>query len=440
MTGRFLRSIAGVAAAWLLSVGIASAQAPVLAQPGVSGNTVTFSWSATAGATGYRLDYGVGSGAYLGGLTLGNVTSYSIAAPNGVFFIRIVALPAGETSNEITLQVPAPPSAPTGLVVSRNGRGVIATWAPGSGGGTPTGYQLIASLTSGGADFVIPSVAPAFGGGPAPATTLYFRAVAVNAAGQSGPSPEVSITMPEAGACDPAPPVPLSTFAFSGYLSVSWPSIAGATQYVLSAKLNGQELGPFGFPTSVTRIGRVVPLGSYELSVKAFTSCGGQSPDSPVTVLNDGAPPAGPRSPDPAPGQRLSLPGYGRDVINALAAERPDLVFASCREFGGNNRFMFESVRRLRQRDTRWGLNWKRGNVGDVSQDIVAFNGSALPDEGASTGPSASNFNIWIVDMIGGHCGPRPGPNWEDVTGLTVERGARAVWTLLPYIEAGFTP
>ena len=176
MTGRFLRSIAGVAAAWLLSVGIASAQAPVLAQPGVSGNTVTFSWSATAGATGYRLDYGVGSGAYLGGLTLGNVTSYSIAAPNGVFFIRIVALPAGETSNEITLQVPAPPSAPTGLVVSRNGRGVIATWAPGSGGGTPTGYQLIASLTSGGADFVIPSVAPAFGGGPAPATTLYFRA------------------------------------------------------------------------------------------------------------------------------------------------------------------------------------------------------------------------------------------------------------------------
>ena len=191
MTGRFLRSIAGVAAAWLLGVGIASAQAPALAQPGVSGNNVTFTWSATAGATGYRLDYGVGSGAYLGGLTLGNVTSYSIAAPNGVFFIRIVALPGGETSNEITLQVPAPPSAPTGLVVSRNGRGVIATWAPGSGGGTPTGYQLIASLTSGGADFVIPSVAPAFGGGPAPATTLYFRAVAVNAAGQSGPSPEV---------------------------------------------------------------------------------------------------------------------------------------------------------------------------------------------------------------------------------------------------------
>jgi hypothetical protein len=440
MTGRFLRSIAGVAAAWLLSAGVAAAQAPVMAQPGVSGNNVTFTWSATAGATGYRLDYGLAPGAYIGNFTLGAVTTFAVPAPNGVFYIRVVALPGNEASNEITLQVPAPPAPPTGLVVARNGRGVIATWSPGVGGGAATGYRLIAALTPGGADFVIPTATTAFGGGPAPANTLYFRAVAVNAAGQSAPSSEVSIVMPEAGACDPAPPVPLTTFTFSGYLSVSWPSIAGATQYVLSAKLNGAELGPFGFPTSVTRIARVVPLGTYELSVKAFTSCGGQSPDNPVVVVNDGAPPAGPRSPDPAPGQRLSLPGYGRDVVNALAAERPDLVFASCKETGGNNRFMFETVRRLRQRDTRWGLNWKRGNVGDVSQDIVAFNGSALPDEGASTGPSASNFNIWIVDMIGGHCGPRPGPNWEDVTGLTIERGARAVWTLLPYIEAGFTP
>ena len=440
MTGRLLRSIAGMAAAWLLSAGVASAQAPVMAQPGVAGNNVTFNWSSTAGATGYRLDYGVAPGSYIGNFTLGAVNTFGVAAPNGIFYVRVVALPGNEASNEITLQVPAPPSAPTGLVVARNGRGVIATWAPGVGGGTPTGYRLIAALSPGGGDFVIPTVSPAFGGGPAPATTLYFRAVAVNAAGQSAPSSEVSIVMPEAGACDPAPPVPLTTFTFSGYVSVSWPAIAGASQYVLSAKLNGVEQGPFGLPPSVTRVAQVAPLGTYELSVKAFTSCGGQSPDNPVTVVNDGAPPPGPRTANPAPGQILPLPGYGRDVINALAAERPDLVFASCKETGGNNRFMFESVRRLRQRDTRWGLNWKRGNVGDPSQDIVAYNGSSLPDEGASTGTSASNFNIWIVDMIGGHCGPRPGPNWEDVTGLTLERGARAVWTLIPYLEAGFTP
>jgi len=440
MTGRFLRSIAGVAAAWLLSAGVASAQAPVMAQPAVAGNNVTFSWTATAGATAYRLEAGVASGAYVFPFVLGNVTTFGVAAPNGVFYVRVVALPGNEASNEVVVQVPAPPSPPTGLAVARNGRNVIATWSPGVGGGTPTGYRLIAAFAPGGSDVVIPTVAPGFGGGPAPATTLYFRAVAVNAAGQSAPSSEVSIVMPEAGACDPAPPVPLTTFTFSGYLSVSWPSITGATQYVLSAKLNGQELGPFGLPPSVTRIAQVVPLGTYELSVKAFTSCGGQSPDNPVTVVNDGAPPPGPRTPDPAPGTLLSVPGYGASVVNSVAAARPDLVFASCREFGGNNRFMFEVVKELRNRDTRWGLNWKRGNAGDLSQDIVAYNRSALPDEGARTGPTSATLNISIFDMIGGHCGPRPGPNWQDQTGETVAQGARAVWTLLPYIQAGYTP
>jgi hypothetical protein len=441
MTGRLLRSIAGVAAAWLLSAGVASAQAPVMAQPGVSGNNVTFTWSATAGATAYRLEAGVASGAYLFPFVLGNVTSFGVGAPNGVFYVRVVALPGNEASNEVVVQVPAPPSAPTGLVVARNGRGVIATWAPGVGGGTPTGYRLIAALSPGGGDFVIPTVSPAFGGGPAPATTLYFRAVAVNAAGQSGPSSEVSIVMPEAGACDPAPPVPLTTFTFSGYLSVSWPAMAGASQYVLSAKLNGVEQGPFGLPPSITRIGQVAPLGTYALSVKAFTSCGGQSPDNPVTLVNDGAPPPGPRTPDPAPGTLIpSLPGYGAGVVEDLARARPDLVRASCLETGGNNRFLFEVVKELRKRDTRWGLNIKRCNEG-TSQDVVAFNRSALPDEGARTNGRTSERNIFLVDMIGGHCGPNPGAAWDtSTTDKTVAGGACSQWTLLPLLQAGYTP
>ncbi len=79
MTGRLLRSIAGVAAAWLLSAGIASAQAPVLAQPGVSGNTVHLLiaavWRRPACPTRLdRLDAGVASGAYLWwSVSLGNV-------------------------------------------------------------------------------------------------------------------------------------------------------------------------------------------------------------------------------------------------------------------------------------------------------------------------------------------------------------------------------
>ncbi len=439
MTGRLLRSIAGVAAAWLLSAGVAAAQAPVLAQPGVSGNNVTFNWSPTAGATGYRLDYGVTPGAYLGSFALGNVTTFAVPAPNGVFYLRVVAVPGNEASNEITLQVPAPPAPPTGLTVARNGRSVIATWAPGAGGGTPTGYRLIAALSPGGSDFVIPTTTTAFGGGPAPASMLYFRAVAVNAAGQSAPSAEVSIDMPLGGACDPAPPVPLTTFAFSGYLSVSWPAIAGASQYQISARLNGVEQGPFAVPPTITRIGQIVTLGTYNLSVRAVTSCGGQSPDNFVTVVNDGAPPAGPRTPDPAPGQLLPIPSYAESVVNQVAAQRAGDLANSCAERGGTNRFMFEVVRALRARDTRWGLNIKRGNEG-LSQDIVAYNRSNLPDEGATTGPTGATRNISIFDIIASHCGARPGPAWIDQTNPTIAAGTRAVWTLLPYLNAGYTP
>ena len=75
-----------------------------------------------------------------------------------------------------------------------------------------------------------------------------------------------------------------------------------------------------------------------------------------------------------------------------------------------------------------------------TAEDIVSYNRSALPDEGATTGPTAARLNISIFDMIGGHCGPRPGPNWQDVTGPTIDGGTYAVWTLLPYLEAGYTP
>ncbi len=91
-----------------------------------------------------------------------------------------------------------------------------------------------------------------------------------------------------------------------------------------------------------------------------------------------------------------------------LARERPDLLQQSCREHGGNNRFMFEAVRRLRAVDNRYGLNWKRGGVGDLSQDIVNYNFSDESDEGTK--------NVYIIDIIGGHCGPRPNPAWIDQT------------------------
>jgi len=55
--------------------------------------------------------------------------------------------------------------------------------------------------------------------------------------------------------------------------------------------------------------------------------------------------------------------------------------------------FMDRVVDRLRQYDTRWGYNGKRGNSSDPSHDVVDYNYGADRDEGTT--------NVYIIDVIG---------------------------------------
>ena len=118
--------------------------------------------------------------------------------------------------------------------------------------------------------------------------------------------------------------------------------------------------------------------------------------------------------------EQLDLPD-GSDVVDAVAAERPDLLAASCVEDGGNNDFLDLVVDRLRQSDTRWGYNWKRGNTGDLSQDVVDYHWGSDTREGSP--------NVYIIDMIVGHCGPNPEPGWMDQTQATADAGTIGRWT-----------
>jgi hypothetical protein len=114
---------------------------------------------------------------------------------------------------------------------------------------------------------------------------------------------------------------------------------------------------------------------------------------------------------------------YG--LMIQLANQRPDLLRASCRETGGNNEFMFEAVRRLRAEtgSNRWGLNWKRGNIGDLSQDIVTY---FYGPEGTEM---ANDVRVYLFDIIGGHCGNNPVPFWIDVSDDTRRAGTIGRWT-----------
>lgn len=107
-------------------------------------------------------------------------------------------------------------------------------------------------------------------------------------------------------------------------------------------------------------------------------------------------------------------------IVRQVHEESPDLIRQSCHDTGGNWLFLDAVVDRLRQTDDRWGYNWKRGVIGDASEDVVDYHWGDGPREGSP--------DTYVVDVIVGHCGDDPQPGWIDVTlpdvlGLWTGRG-----------------
>ena len=122
----------------------------------------------------------------------------------------------------------------------------------------------------------------------------------------------------------------------------------------------------------------------------------------------------GGRTPDPT-GGRLPLPAYGANIVTAVAKANPGALQNSCQEHGGSWQFMDQVVDTLRTYDTRWGYNGKRGNANDPSNDVITYH--------YGPGPDANSTDVYIIDIIGGHCGSTPSPTWIDVTDVTVQSG-----------------
>ncbi len=218
-------------------------------------------------------------------------------------------------------------------------------------------------------------------------------------------------------------------------VSFAWASVPGAAGYRL--EVASGPSGPvlvsqtFGAGTTAASYPNA-PAGTFYARIVSGSPCGALSPSAVTTFSVAGTPTGGgPRTPDPPPGQRLPLPNMSA-VVEAVARAYPADLRNSCRDTGGNNVWLFRVVEALRRYDTRWGLNWKRGNVGDMSQDVVNYNFAAGADEGTT--------NVYIIDVIGGHCGGNPDAAWVDNTEATRRGGTIGRWTLQPYIAAGGRP
>jgi hypothetical protein len=422
----------------------APASAPLLNPASVVGPQVTLSWSAVPGATGYRLSVGTAPGTEGYAYPVGAVTTVTFNSPFvGTGYVRLQAFDAtglGPVSNEVPLTVstlsPAP-AAPVGLQASLSGQTVNLSWGPGAGGGAPQAVVLEAGTFPGGANLgavplplstrvSVPGVAPG---------TYFIRVYAANASGRSGASNEVRIDMPTGGGCTAPTASSLSVSVSGTTVSFAWAPVAGAAGYRLEVASgpSGPVIVAQNFGAGTTAVSYPgAPAGTFYARVVSGSSCGALSASAVTTFSVAGMPTGGgPRTPDPPAGQRLPLPNMTA-VVDAVARAYPGDLRNSCLSSGGNRVWLYRLVQALRRYDTRWGLNWKRGNVGDPSDDVVDYNFGPGADEGTT--------NVYIVDVIGGHCGSNPTPAWIDNTEATRRAGTIGRWTLQPYIAAGGQP
>jgi hypothetical protein len=103
-------------------------------------------------------------------------------------------------------------------------------------------------------------------------------------------------------------------------------------------------------------------------------------------------------------------------TVRAVANAFPGALNNSCQEHGGSWEFMDRAVDALRLLDGRYGYNAKRGNMNDPSLDVVSY----FYRDGDNI---HNRSEVYIIDIIGGHCGSFPSVVWNDVTDVTVNSG-----------------
>jgi hypothetical protein len=115
-----------------------------------------------------------------------------------VVLLGLWAMRSGTQSTARRMDCSAAPSAPGGLVPSKNGTIVTLNWTPATGSDPVSTYVIEVGNTPGTNNigtFVAPGSASTFQR-EAPPDTYYVRVFARNACGTSAPSNEVVVTVP----------------------------------------------------------------------------------------------------------------------------------------------------------------------------------------------------------------------------------------------------
>lgn len=279
----------------------AAATAAVPATPGnfqasITGQTVTFTWSAPAAGpvpSSYRIEAGE-SADYLGvSLDVGAVTSHAVPqVPVGSYAARIRAGNAagfGEPTAVIPVVVAAaPPGMPRHPLVTVTGSTVRVIWEAPASGPAPTGYLVEAGSAAGRIDYgAIAVTAPVLEVPNVPDGRYFLRvrAVAGNTPG-AATTDVIADVVPDLRS--PGTPAALDVTVVGRTVTLCWSASTGgapAAAYVLEvgSSSGASDLFPgFEWPASSTTFEATSVLaGEYYVRVRARSAAGVLSSPSP---------------------------------------------------------------------------------------------------------------------------------------------------------------
>lgn len=207
----------------------------VTATPGDA--QATIAWTSVAGATSYNIYWATATGVTpaTGTKITGATNPYTqTGLTNGTtcYYVVTAVNAAGESAaSSQASATPAPPlpAAPTGVTATPGDTQVTIAWTTVAG---PTSYNIYWSTTAGAGltgTKITGAANPYIQTGLTNATTYYYVVTAVNAAGESAPSVQVSaipLVQPA-----PAAPTGVTATAGDGQVTLAWTAVPNATKY-----------------------------------------------------------------------------------------------------------------------------------------------------------------------------------------------------------------
>ncbi len=284
----------------LILTGTTVLQAPAAPQGlsvGVVGSNVTLNWTPPGGGGPvgqYVLEAGTGPGlSNVVVLPVGTATSFSTAAPAGVYYVRVraqnlagLSAPSNEVVVRIGVGCAGPPAAPTAFSASVSGLNVTFNWV-GTPSPEPTAeYVLEAGSGPGLANLAaFPTVQTSLSAAGPPGT-YYTRVRARNVCGASPPSNEVVVQLGCQG--PPGAPSGLSASVNGSAVILTWIASGGQAPdtYLLEVGLSpGVTNLVYNTGSAATSLSASAPPGTYYVRVRGHNSCGPSGVSNEIAVV-----------------------------------------------------------------------------------------------------------------------------------------------------------